>query len=213
MWNFKPNEKNNFLTYNKNVIKNNSNYINHHQLIKPSNINVLCNFLKTTEPSLFPNLSKLYKIIPNWVSKADLARLLIIYHNGGIYCDVDCFIKKKFNKNYNVILFTECICNNVNSLGPRECKKPDNKIRIANYFFYSKIKRHPFFKEVIDECLKRLEQIIIKENNNKLSYYDILWCCGPDVITTIYHSTKNKYKDIYLCDMSFLIHKNYGSWK
>jgi len=213
MWNFKPSEVNNFLIYNKNVINNNSKYINQYKLIEPYNINLLCNFLQKNKPLLFPYLHQLYNIIPHWVIKADLARLLFIYYNGGIYCDVDCFIKKKFDNDYNVILFTEHICKSVHSLGPRESKNPDHKIRIANYFFYSKIKKHPFFKEVIDECLKRLEQLFIKENNNRLTHKDILWCCGPDVITTIYHSTKNKYTDIYLCDQSFLSHKCYGSWR
>ena len=218
MWNFNPNETNQFFIYNKNVINNNIIYINNYQLIEPKNINILLNNLQMikTKPLLFPTLYKLYDIIPNWISKSDLARLLIIYHYSGIYCDVDCFIKKsfeKYSKEYNVILFTEYICRDVNELGIRECKKLDNKVRIANYFFYSKIKNHPFVKEVIDECLRRLEQIIINENKNKFNNSDILWCCGPDVITTIYHSTKHKYKDIYLCDTSFLNHKCYGSWR
>ena len=213
MWNFKPSELNDFLVYNKNVIDNNSKYINESRLIEPYNITLLFNFIKTNDPLLFPNLEKLYNIIPYWVIKTDLARLLIIYYSSGIYCDVDCFIQKKFDNDYNIILFTEEIVKNINSLGPRELKNTDHKTRIANYFFYSKIKKHPFLKEVIDECLKRLEQIFIKENNTSLTYRDILWCCGPDVITTIYHSTKNKYTDIYLCDQSFLNHAHYFSWK
>ena len=215
LWYFKPYETNKFFIYNRNVINNNIKYINNYQLIKPKNINVLINNIKTTKPLLFPNLYKLYNLIPNWVTKCDLARLLNVYYNSGIYCDVDCFIEKSFKKyavENNIILFTEHICQ-INKLGPRECKHIDNRVRIANYFFYSKIKNHPFLKEVIDECLKRLEQILIIEKNNKLTELDILWCCGPDVITTVYHSTKHKYKDIYLCDTSFLNHKCYSSWR
>ena len=215
MWNFKPLEKNPFFINNKDVIINNSKYIKEYQLIEPSYINELYDNI-TYKFSLFPKLPKLYNMIPNWISKTDLGRLLIVYYNSGIYCDVDCSIKKnfeKYDKDYNVILFTEYICKSVDWLGPRECKNPANKVRIANYFFYSKIKNHPFFKEVIDECLKRLELIIITENKKQLSNLDILWCCGPDVITTIYHSTRNKYKDIYLCDESFLNHTENNSWK
>ena len=104
MWNFKPTEENDFLIYNKNVINNNSNYIDDYQLIEPSNINELCNNIKTTTPLLFPRLHELYNIIPNWGSKADLARLLIIYYNGGIYCDVDCFIKKNLKNMIKIIM-------------------------------------------------------------------------------------------------------------
>jgi len=161
----------------------------------------------------FPDLYKLYNLIPVWVTKTDLARLLIIYYNGGIYCDVDCFIKKSFHNNSNVYLFTESILSNVNQLGDRECKNTENKLRIANYCFASKLNKHPFFKEVIEECIKRLNQILIIENRTNLTHSDILWCCGPDVITSVYHLTKNKYKDIFLGDTSFLQHNTFGSWR
>ena len=140
---------------------------------------------------------------------------MIIYFRGGIYCDADCYINKKFNEdiNSNIILFTEGIVPNVNRLGPRESKNLDNVLRVANYFFVSKFKKHPFFKAVIAECLKRLKRILIKEKKTIFNRQDILWCCGPDVITTIYHLTKHKYNDIHLHDKSFLDHRCYNSWK
>ena len=42
-------------------------------------------------------LAQLYFQIPHWVVKADLVRLLLVYFNGGFYCDADCFIQKKWN--------------------------------------------------------------------------------------------------------------------
>ena len=107
MWNFKPLEKNPFFINNKDVIINNSKYIKEYQLIEPSYINELYDNI-TYKFSLFPKLQKLYNMIPNWISKTDLGRLLIVYYNSGIYCDVDCSIKKnfeKYDKDYNVILY------------------------------------------------------------------------------------------------------------
>ena len=211
MWNFKPDEENDFFTFNEGVLNNNKQYINDYKLIEPNNIEAL--FVDTGHISLFPKLQQLYSLIPKWVTRADLARLLIIYTNGGTYSDVDCFIQKKINmEKHNVSLFVERICK-LSELGPRESKNNGNEVRVANYFFYSKVKHHPFLKDVINECLLRLEQILELEKNNEMTKSDILWCCGPDVITTVYHSTKNKYKDIKLFDNSYLTHKCYSSWR
>lgn len=203
MWNFNPLEKNNI---NQDVILNNLKFIESHKIITPINLEEVIN------NDIFPELLELYNKIPSWVVKADLGRLLLIYFHSGIYSDVDCFINKKF-KNNNIILFTEHICSSVDHLGPRECKNPDNVVRIANYFFGSTVKKHPFLKEVIEECMFRLKQLLIIENNTNLNHQDILWVCGPDVITTVYHRSKHKYKDITLYDNSYLSHKCYGSWR
>jgi mannosyltransferase OCH1-like enzyme len=203
MWNFKPLEKNNI---NNDVIDHNLKYINSYQIITPTILEEILN------NNIFPELLELYNKIPHWVIKADLGRLLLIYFYSGIYSDVDCFINKNFKDN-NIILFTEHICNSVNDLGPRECKNPDNVVRISNYFFGSKVKEHPFLKEVIEECLLRLKQLLNIENKTNLNYQDILWVCGPDVITTVYHRSKHNYNDITLYDNSYLSHKCYGSWR
>ena len=162
LWNFKPGEKNSFLDLNKKVIDNNKKFFRYSTVIRPLLIEHLIENEKGPLNScIFPKLKELYYKIPKWIIKTDLARLLIIYHSGGAYCDSDCEIKKNFNyllQNNNLILFTEKIIKDPNVLGERECKS--NKIRIANYFFYSKIKEHPFLKEVIDECLKRIQILL-----------------------------------------------------
>lgn len=111
-----------------------------------------------------------------------------------------------------MFLFTEKTMESVNQLGPRECKNPENILRISNYFFGTSIKKHPFLKEVINECINRLEQILIIEKNTNLSWRDILWTCGPDVITTIYHKSRSKY-NILLFDSSTIKHYCYSSWR
>jgi len=200
MWKFKPDETKDF---KMDVVKNNQRFIPSFRIATPPLVESL---LKTDE---FPTLYDLYLKIPNWVVKTDLGRLLIVYFYGGLYSDADCFIQKNINNNKNILLFTEKICKEEN-LGPREAKI---RLRVANYCFGSKVKRHPFLKEVIDECLRRLHQLLIVEQIEKPTPQDILWVCGPDVITTIYHNSKNNYDDIYLFDQSFLNHKCYGSWR
>ena len=207
MWSFKPNEKNKFPP---NVIINNAKYIKQYRLVTPQ---IVIQHLKN---DTFKELEYIYNLIPYWVVKTDLSRLLIIYFNGGIYSDADCFIKKDLNKhtdNHNLIIFTEKICNSVNQLGKRECKNPENVLRISNFFFGSKVVHHPFLKEVIDECINRLKQLLINEKKKVLTSPDIMWVCGPDVITTVYHKSKQNYTDIYLYDNTYLNHKAYGSWR
>ena len=202
MWNFKPNEK---YLFPQDVIMNNSNYISNYSIQTPKNIDVLVN------NNVFPELTQLYYQIPHWVIQADLGRLLLVYFNGGFYCDADCFIRKKWNTDSPIVLFTERICKSVHKLGPRECKNPENVLRIANYGFGANTIHHPFIKEVIEECIRRLKQLL-SEKNTTLSHHDVLWVCGPDVITTIYHRRKHNY-DIMLYDTTYLQHKSYASWR
>lgn len=207
MWNFKPNEKQSFP---RDVVNNNLNYIMHYYVITPSAIENLLN------NNIFQDLLNLYHLIPHWIIKADLLRLLVVYFHGGLYLDADCFIKKQLNMHNerdNIILFTEHICHSVNELGQRECKNPENVLRVANFCFGAKPINHPFLKEVIHECIHRLKQLLIIEKKSNLDHRDILWVCGPDVITTIYHKSKHNYHDIFLYDNTFLNHKCYGSWR
>ena len=212
MWGFKPNEKEIFFNVAKNTIQNNNRYVAKQELITPQHVPRLL----TESEKEFPGITDLYNKIPEWVTKSDLIRVLKVYHDGGTYCDADCFIKKSFDqhtKDNNVVVFTEYIIDNVDVLGPRECKNPENKLRVANYFFFSKSKKHPFFHDVITECVNRLNQILIKEDMTSFAQADTLWSCGPDVITSVYHTKKNKYDDLFLCDTSFLYHLCNGSWR
>lgn len=207
LWSFKPTETNNIPD---DIVQHNKKFITSHKIVTPFMLEPLLH------TNVFPDLATLYAKIPYWVSKTDLGRLLVIYFNGGIYSDVDCFINKEFRismGNANVALFTEHICDSVDELGPRECKNPDNVLRVANYFFASRTTQHPFLKEVIEECLSRLRQVLVDENKRSFSDSDVLYVCGPDVITTVYHKSKSKYNDIKLFDNTYLKHKAYGSWR
>ena len=162
----------------------------------------------------------LWKRIPPswWIVKADLGRVLYVYLNGGFYFDVDCRVRKNFleESEEKLTLFVETKLKSVKKLGPREDKYENRKLRIANYAFGSHKKKHPFFKKVIDECLNRLE-IILREFKNKkdsqLLRSDVVWVCGPDCLTNIYHDFKHEFDDILLLNKKYLKHQCFGGWR
>lgn len=205
LWFFKPGEKQQ-LPYGS--MNHNSQYIKDHQVVTSENIDGILQQL--TEE--FPTITDIFAKIPDkyWVIKTDLVRLLVIYLQGGYYSDIDCFIKQHLPLVRGVSLFIEQVVKSVNNLGPRECKNEPNLTRIANFFFGSTIPKHPFYKACIQECLIRLE-CLFTENNESLTNSDILWVCGPDVITTVYH--RERWENVTLFDQSFLTHKCYSSWR
>ena len=206
-WHFKPDEKK---SIPPDCININKKYIENFKIITPDKVIPLL--------IAFDKLPDLWEKIPNkyWVVKADIARLLYIYHYGGIYLDIDCVLMKNFlqsessTKN-DLFLFIEHIVD-VKTLGPRECKNPENSVRIANYAFYSKTVKNKFLEICLKECIKRLEYLI-KLNLETWNPSDILWVCGPDVITTIYHKYKDYNINIKLLDQSYINHLSYGSWR
>jgi mannosyltransferase OCH1-like enzyme len=206
MWNFKPEEKREISQI---VIYNNSKFITNHIVYTPD---MMSEFLRDED---FTGITQLWNLIPHWVVKADLGRLLIVYYKGGFYSDVDCFIQSQLRSvpGKTVFLFTEIIARSVDTLGPRSIKTDEHRIRIANYFYGTSVIKHPFFKETIEECLRRLLQMIVIEKMRKLSHQDILWLCGPDVITTVYHREKRRMSDLYLYGMNYVKHLQFGSWR
>ncbi|HNV83107.1 MAG TPA: glycosyltransferase [Arenimonas sp.] len=203
MWNFKPSEKS---PVPATCIDSNKNFFCETNILSPGDIEPLVKH--------YPRLEKLWGRIPHWIIKADLGRLLHIYFHGNFYFDIDCRIRKNIPlKSGNfLILFTEMIVKHVNKLGPRECKNPENVLRIANYAFGTNVIRHPFLEEVILECIERLA-FLIDSDPSDLHQTDILWVCGPDVITSIYHKAGHRYPDLVLLDTSYLSHLCHGSWR
>ena len=197
MWNFKPHERS---SIPMDCVRKNKMFIPEYSIVTPHDIIPIL--------SSFEGLPELWAKIPDayWIVKADLGRLLYIYKNGGFYLDIDC------------VLFTEFTVP-VDKLGPRECKHPRNGLRIANFAFASNFKRHPFLEICIRECIRRLT-LLFDSNLEKWEETDVLWVCGPDVITTIYHA---QFKDdgsgddvdssICLMQRGYLRHLGYGSWR
>ncbi len=208
MWNFKPNETKNVYM---DCINNNKRFVGDYEIINPNDIIPLL--------SSFEELSQLWNKIPDscWVIKADIGRLLYIYTYGGFYLDIDCVLKNnilsdKNIKNDTLVLFSESIVT-ADMLGPRESKNPKNMLRIANYAFLANCKQHPFLKLCINECVKRLKYLL-ELNLDKLKITDILWVCGPDVITTMYHEhNSSENPSILLMGIGSINHLCYGSWR
>lgn len=216
MWNFKPNERAGIPIT---CIQQNKPHIPEHTIVTPADITPIL--------SSFPGLPELWAKIPpqHWVVKADLGRLLYIYKHGGFYLDMDCVIAvNPFQtsgvgginpKSERMILFTEFTVP-IDALGPRECKNPRNTLRIANYAFATNYKRHPFLETCIRECMRRLE-VLFQSNLDKWAETDILWVCGPDVITTMYHAQAHDATEadssIRLMERGYLRHLGYGSWR
>lgn len=210
MWNFKPNERN---SIPMECIQQNKRFIPEHTIVTPADITPLL----ASFPA-FPGLPELWAKIPdaNWVIKADLGRLLYIYKNGGVYLDMDCMmLDNPFQytnpKTDRMILFTEFTVA-LDQLGPRECKNPRNALRIANFALATNYKRHPFLELCIRECIRRLEYLF-QLGLDKWEQTDILWVCGPDVITTMYHEHQEDDSSIRLMERGYLRHLGYGSWR
>ena len=190
MWNMNPQETR---LPNEKVFQHNAKYVPDYKLIGPKEIEPLL--------PLFPEIKRQWDTIPHWVIKADIARLLYIYEYGGVYLDCDCLVEQPLPKEPWVCV--EKVVP-VHLLGPKESKHPSHAIRIANYAFGFP-KHHPLLKEALEECARRLPQADATAEN-------ILWVCGPDVMTTVYHRHQEK-KNIALLNHAYIKHLAVGSWR
>jgi mannosyltransferase OCH1-like enzyme len=190
MWNMNPNETR---VPNEKVFQHNAKYLPDYRLIGPAVIEPLL--------PMFPDIHKQWDTIPHWVIKADIARLLYIYAYGGVYLDCDCLVQQPLPKEPWVCV--EKIVP-VHALGPKESKHPSHSMRIANYAFGFP-KHHPLLKAALEECARRLPEADATAEN-------ILWVCGPDVMTTVYHRYEEKSK-IALLNHTYIKHLAAGSWR
>ncbi|MFY0608067.1 MAG: hypothetical protein JXR10_15210 [Cyclobacteriaceae bacterium] len=203
LWGFKPQEAS---SPPKETIYNNRNYIDKYVIIDP---HIALDLVKDF------GLYDLYQMIPDqaWVVKTDLVRILYVYYYGQIYLDLDCKIRKNFVddfREHEVLLFKESFLWNTRMLGEREMKI---RLRVSNYAFASKVIQHPFFKIALDEASKRLHQLLVVEKKTNFSQKDILWVCGPDVFSTIYHLRKNDFPTVRLLPKNHIKHMRHGAWR
>jgi len=191
-----------------------------------------------------PGLAELWPRIPRWVIRADLGRLLFVYAHGGFYCDVDCELQRPLpplsplsplsplpspplpsgEQPACAVVIVECHVL-LDTLGPRECKDPAHTLRVANFAFGASAPRNPFIRAVLDECVRRLAELLDDaEADGDVSDLDIIWVCGPDVITTVYHrrahvlgmlglSAQEANAAVLLLDKSAAQHKAHGAWR
>ena len=103
-----------------------------------TNDKIISLFIKDTE---FDNLLNAYNSIKPYAYKSDLARLYILYKNGGVYIDID------FICTYNITT----LCNNKELV---LCKDIGNT-SISNGFIFAE-KGNLFIKYCIVECIKNI---------------------------------------------------------
>ena len=211
LWKFKPKETK---SCPRSAIDKNSSFIPHHKIVRPMGIRKLVG--RYSE-----ELELIWKDIPHWIIKCDAGRLLYLYFNGGLYMDLDCFLKKPLPPSLRgeegtnqVALFIE---NRValEHLGPRELRNPAHQLRIANYIIGVGKVKHPFIKKILDEGIRRLK-IILKERQSvggRVPISDILWTFGPDLITTMYHKHGHTSRNVNLLGRNWVKHTCTNSWK
>lgn len=170
----------------------------------------------------YPALQALCATLSRKVQKADLARLLIVYENGGYYFDLDCQpmnisllneLRKK-HPEATANFFVEC---NINPTFANETKsypirkgQPEHLERIANFAFGATPK-HPLIWEILE--LAQLRCIAYPTFN---SDYDILYKTGPDCVTECIYRERRFYDEsqLWITDHHFFMkHTCAGSWR
>ena len=69
-----------------------------------------------------------------------------------------------------------------------------------------------FYQKCIEECISRLKAIL--QEDKSINDLDVLWVCGPDVITTMYHRLNQKGKnEVLLLPNGTVANENSGSWR
>ena len=116
-----------------------------------------------------------YNQVPRAVTQTDLARLLAVYFEGGLYIDVDVVVRGSVIAAANGTWFVEKIVS-VNKLSEREALVPR---RIANYAFAAPA-RCPLLRLMLEEAMRRCKQL----EGKRWTDADVTWV-GPDVVTTI----------------------------
>ena len=193
LWNFKPDETKPFPSF---FAYANDRFLRTCAVLTPAQIE--------EDLAELPDVKSAWDRIPSWIVRTDLARLIHVYLRGGFYLDSDCEILRAPPTTAELVLVQETILPSTAVLGPRECKDSCRRQRIANYAFGARIERHPFFRACLDECLARLAEI---DYNPKTSA-DVLWVCGPDVLTSVFHQTKPPATLV-----QFVKHNAAGSWR
>lgn len=115
--------------------------------------------------------------------KRDVAKYIVMYLYGGVYTDpnVTCSINIEcLDKNYKVYLGTHI---ETGGIFDENESISSNILKVCNVWFYSSVPRHPFWKDVIYECLSSIDDDF------------------QDVITRVYES--NDYNDIFKMDYRF----------
>ncbi len=141
-----------------------------------------------------------YKQYTKNIQRCDVIRYMLMYQYGGVYSDLD--VKPSISVDYllekykwaNVIFgigrekpLEKCKhTTRVESIRNGELEIP---IRVANYFFISRIPYHPIWIDILKLAKKRAHLPLN-------SQYGIIYTTGPDIVTTSISNNRTKYNDI-----------------
>ncbi len=156
-----------------------------------SNSSIL-EFLSKEYPWFLPT----YNSYPHSVQRSDAARLLILYHYGGVYIDVDITCVKPFDEIAKEISNHDVAMSRGSTFG------------VSNHVIMAK-RRHPYIKASIDAL----------SSHNRwfgLPYITIMYSSGPGFLTVVLNNYTCK-EQVYVfppepLNRVYYIHKYDGHW-
>ena len=164
----------------------------------------------------YPEYKDICKAFSRRVQLADLARLLILYDEGGHYFDLDCIPSQRNLHAYlndtkpAVVFYIEALQGVISSILVGLMHKvrrgrPEFPSRVANYAFGARAK-HPIIKENLDLLKRRCE--MYKDCNTD---YDIIYKTGPDCTTSTV--VNSKHDSVTIDHLPWMIHSETGTWR
>ncbi|KAK6337013.1 hypothetical protein TWF718_009798 [Orbilia javanica] len=116
----------------------------------------------------YPSLLSTYEGYPHSIQRADMARLVVVHAEGGVYADLDVYPR--------AVGELQCLQN----LGMEAIFAPTAKTRgVSNHFFMAE-KGSPFLQWVLSEAQQRSG---LNSNQIVLPYLRVFWSTGPMMVT------------------------------
>lgn len=165
-----------------------------------------------------PNYLELYDWYPRPVQKADLFRILAVYHLGGFYLDTDFMLAAPLDplcEENAVFPFEHEKDEKAFKVRyPKWMKTREEKLTLGNYAFGA-VAGHPFLTAVLEELVARTETLEV-ENCNDL---DVLHSTGPDALTSVYYRQRESWNDVMVLGSNEMglgeygVHLIHGVWR
>ena len=164
----------------------------------------------------YPMWDDLYHRLPLPIMKADLARLLIIYDQGGTYMDLDAF---PYDNNLFQFLQQDSIqelffleSENTNEYARSTAKTihirkgvPEKPKRYANFAFFA-LPHNKHILHLLHFVKKRFDSL---EDYTFTIDYDVLYTTGPDTVTEMVYELKPRTIPHHY----FIYHQTTASWR
>jgi len=163
------------------------------------NSNMIDIFLYT----YYPNLLPVYKQFNLMILKIDFIKYVILYHYGGIYCDIDTISLKNINpllkyyKKYNIILTKVPPFNKLERTCMDLALNIDKNMEYLNNGIMISKKNHPFWLDIIENIEKSKDTY-----PSFLHSANVFNRTGPLMLMNTFKN--NKYNDIVLAKYIFL---------